>query len=1200
MNSENKYWKGIEELHEAPEFIENRDKEFTNEIPVDEFLSDSKLDETSHSRRDFLKFLGFSVAAATLAACEAPVIKSVPYVNKPEDVVPGIANWYASAYYDGNSFANVLVKTREARPIFIKGNKYHGITKASTNPRIVASVLSLYDSARLKNPTVGGKDSDWATVDAEISSRLQAISDKGGKIAIVSNTIISPTAQMAMLDFKNKYGKASGMIMEEPAVNPADVADNADPVAAVAMDTLVADTLGAEAPAVEEPAPVMSGNGNATIDHIQYDAVSFNGIRKANEACFGEAVIPDYDFSKAKTIVSIGADFLNGWLNSNEYAAQYASRRNPDLAKREGSWMSRHYQFEANMSTSGSAADIRKPVKPSQYGVIAAGILAELGGDAGGIDYSDYKEGLAKVAEDLKKSGKESLVVCGSNDKGIQIIVNAINEKLGVYGTTINLANPLNMFAGDDEKMDAFVSNPSSYDAVLFVDCNPVYNHNKGAQLAEALESVSTTISFAGYADETASRCEFVCPTHNYLEAWNDYNPKMNHYALAQPAIRPLFDTRHWAESMMVWAGVAKHEGKDSTAYYEKMKALWIQYGYPDAKDYYKSEEDYWNWMIHDGSGDTKLEVSAAPSMKSGALAEGLKSAKEKASSASGTEIAFYQKPSMGDGQLANNPWLQEMPDPITTVTWDNYATMSPEDMGSSYNLYLGQKDPATIAEIKVGDKTLKLPVVPQPGQAAGTIGIAVGYGRGEMLSGDDAKLKIGKGAYSTGDYGDYDRDENGDIKPIGGNAFSLMSLAAGTITSDVSAEVSATSETHPMAVTQSHHTVMGRNSIIKETSLDFYVNGWKETNYGSPKNRPGFNPQQTLPVHEDVGGGTDAEGKLIFDKDGNPVPDGRIDANDRKHVSAFDLWNEHPVEKVGHRWGMTIDLSSCFGCGSCIVACQAENNVPVVGKDEVRRVRIMHWLRLDRYYSSDQEDFVGDRKDEWSYKAMEVPESNPKVVFQPVMCQHCNHAPCETVCPVVATTHSNEGLNQMTYNRCIGTRYCANNCPYKVRRFNWFNYPSYKKFTAINPAQDDIGRMVLNPDVTVRTRGVMEKCSLCVQQIQNGKLQAKKEDRPVKDGDIETACQGACPANAIIFGDLNDMEEVYTEEMSGKTVEKEGSAVYRSARSDRSYQMLEEVGTKPNIFYKVKVRNIEDPYGAESMEYIPAKGWDEEHDGGH
>jgi len=404
------------------------------------------------------------------------------------------------------------------------------------------------------------------------------------------------------------------------------------------------------------------------------------------------------------------------------------------------------------------------------------------------------------------------------------------------------------------------------------------------------------------------------------------------------------------------------------------------------------------------------------------------------------------------------------------------------------------------------------------PGQALGTVGVALGYGRG--ANGE----KIGKAAFQTKEYGGYITDENGNPKPIGANAFLFTSFQNGTYAYEAAGSISASEGMYLIGATQIHSTAMARHSVVRETTLDIFKVQDKEA----------YNPAWTLKKLDDHGNHVEAP------------------------MSEFDLWDEHPVENIGHRWGMTIDLSSCFGCGSCLIACQSENNVPVVGKDEVRRGREMHWIRIDRYFSSDVEDTIGTRNDTFGYRAAEIASLNPKVVHMPMMCQHCNHAPCETVCPVAATTHSNEGLNQMTYNRCIGTRYCANNCPYKVRRFNWFNYPSYKKFTEINPAQDDLGRMVLNPDVTVRTRGVMEKCSMCVQRIQAGKLDAKAESRPVQDGDYSTACADACPANAITVGDWNDVT----------------SMVRSSSENKRSYQALEEVGVKPNVWYKVKVRN--------------------------
>ena len=472
------------------------------------------------------------------------------------------------------------------------------------------------------------------------------------------------------------------------------------------------------------------------------------------------------------------------------------------------------------------------------------------------------------------------------------------------------------------------------------------------------------------------------------------------------------------------------------------------------------------------------------------------------------------------------------MPDPISKVTWDNYITMNPVEMtAAGYATTFDQENGLSMATISANGVKYTLPVYPSPGQALGTVGVAVGYGRGG--NGE----KIGKAAYQTEEYGGHILNEKGHPKPIGENAFKMLSADSKEFTYANSGKIAKVDGEYIIAATQIHHTVMARHSIVRETTKSIYDSQDKET----------YNPTHTLQT---------------IDEHGHHV---------EKPVGEFDLWDEHPVENIGHRWAMSIDLNACFGCGACLIACQAENNVPVVGKDEVRRGREMHWLRLDRYYASDEEATVGTRKDKdtFSYSKAEIAAANPKVVHMPMMCQHCNHAPCETVCPVAATTHSNEGLNQMTYNRCIGTRYCANNCPYKVRRFNWFNYPSYKKFTEINPAQDDLGRMVLNPDVTVRTRGVMEKCSMCVQNIQAAKLTAKKEGRPVVDGDVSSVCGDSCPAGAITFGDWNDIN----------------SNIRKSSEDKRSYQALEEVGVKPNVWYKVKVRNEENDLLAKLQE---------------
>ena len=1063
MGMTRKYWKGLDELRETPEFLKSKEQEFPTESSVEEFLGDENLKETSTARRDFLKFLGFSVAAATVAACEAPVTKAIPYVNKPENVTPGMPTWYASTYYDGVSYASILVKTREGRPIYIKGNKDFGITNGGSNPQIIASVLGLYDSARLQEPTSKGENKSWSAIDGSVKSALK----NAKRVVLVSNTIISPSVTAAIAELS---------------------------------------------------ASLVGTDKASKFEHIQYDAVSYAGIRLANEATFGINSIPAYDFSKAKTIVSVGADFLSSWLLPTQFAPQYGLTRNP-----EGDWMSKHIHFESVLSLTGSNADYRGMIKPSEQGNVLAYILKGFGVSTGiSTDLSKEVKAIADVAiKSLKASKKESIVVCGSNNKAIQILTNKLNSVLGAYSTTLDLTNSINLFKSEDAKMNKLVkeviAGKTKDTAIIFYGVNPVYTLENGEEFGEALAKTGTTIALSSHADETASRCDFVCPDHHALESWNDFNPINGHLALAQPSIRPLFNTASALESMLVWAGKAARGGKDSKVAYDYISKLWETTGFPNQTKYLDFHT-YWNMAIHNSCIDIPSPAMVGTlSFNEGAMS-GLSSQMPKSAA---LEVVLYQKAGIGIGMQANNPWLQELPDPMTKVTWDNYITMNPVEMkAAGYATSYDQENGLNLATVKVGNKSVTLPVYPLPGQAEKTIGIALGYGRG--ANGE----KIGKAAFQTKEYGGNVTLENGNPAPIGKNVFSFVQQENGTLSYTAAGTITKEEGAYLIAATQIHHTVMARNSIVRETTLDTFNNEDKEA----------YNPTWML-------------SKL--DKDGNHV---------KAPMAEFDLWDAHPVENIGHRWGMTVDLSSCIGCGSCLIACQSENNVPVVGKDEVRRGREMHWLRIDRYFASDEEAAPGQRKDKetFSFSDAEIASLNPKVIHMPMMCHHCNHAPCETVCPVAATMHSNEGLNQMAYNRCIGTRYCANNCPYKVRRFNWFNYPSYKKFTEVNPAQDDLGRMVLNPDVTVRTRGVMEKCSFCVQRIQAGKLEAKKEGRPVADGDYVTACSDACPTNAIIVGDWNDTT----------------SKIRSSSENKRAYQALEEVGVKPNVWFKVKVRN--------------------------
>ncbi len=1112
MSMKKTYWKGLDEKHQSPEFIEKSNKEFKEDLPIGEFLADEGASEFKTGRRDFLKFLGFGVAAATLASCEAPVIKSIPYVNKPEDITPGVANWYSSTFYDGNDFSNILVKAREGRPIWVKGNSSFGLTKGGMTPRVAASVLNLYNGERLKGAYADGVEATWTDVDSSIKSKLKGIVAKGGNVRLLTNTIISPSTQLVINDFMSSLG---GGESSETAVL------DADGIAVMNEDGT---------PKMEASTSVSSN-----VSHVQYDAVSYSALRKANSESFSKNVIPDYDFSKAKVVVSIDADFLANWLLPTKFKVDFSVTRKP-----ENGWMSKHYHFDSVFSLTGANADVRTPIKPSEQGLVASAILKAVTGKDLGISIPENITAVAtKIAKDLKAAKGESLVVAGINNTGVQVIVNAINHALGNYGKTIDLDNPLQIKQADDALVENLVKEVEAgkVDALLMYGVNPVYTLPNGSKFGEALANVDLTVSFSEYSDETASLCHYNCPTHNFLESWNDLNPKSGVYSIQQPIIRPLYDTRQVQDSLLVWAGKTDRADRESKAYYNYIKAAWNKYGF-SKQTKYASFDEYWNWAVHNGSADATLVPTTAVVFND-TTSNAAKSVKELAAVTGDLEVVMYQKVEMGEGQYAANPWLQELPDAMTKVTWDNYITMAPSDCYTRFGLsggaksqwdgvHLGQEDKAYVATITVGDQKLKLPVVPTPGQKVGTVGIALGYGRG--ANGE----KIGRAAYQVrlDSSGKYLLDEEGNKTPIGGNSYRFTNFTNGELSYNaVGTFELSEGERYYMACTQTHHTVMGRDSIVKETTLDTFVNGNKED----------YNHSHSIHIHQK----------------GHDV---------HQNPNDFGLWQEHPVEHVGHRWGMSIDLTSCDGCGVCIIACHSENNVPVVGKDEVRRARDMHWLRMDRYFSTDEDENKraydeNPKENDFDYSLMEIPEDNPSVVFMPMMCQHCNHAPCETVCPVAATTHSSEGLNMMAYNRCIGTRYCANNCPYKVRRFNWFNYRDYKKFDNVNITHDETARLALNPDVVVRSRGVMEKCSFCVQRIQEGKLNAKKEGRVLVDGDVAPACADACHNGSITFGDWNDT----TSEVRGLS------------QNDRAYQALEEIGIKPNVWYQVKVNNVEE-----------------------
>jgi molybdopterin-containing oxidoreductase family iron-sulfur binding subunit len=736
--------------------------------------------------------------------------------------------------------------------------------------------------------------------------------------------------------------------------------------------------------------------------------------------------------------------------------------------------MSRHVQFETALSVTGSNADVRIGIKPSMQGAAIANLYNAVAKLAGATvvntsSVGDIQKDIDATAKALWENKGKSLVVCGINHVAIQNLVNGINSLLNNYGTTIDLDNPCMLRQGDDAALTALQEEMNKGEvAALFVyNSNPVYSLPTGNQFAEALKKIPLSVSFADRADETASLCKYICPDHHNLESWNDAEPRKGTYSLCQPTIAPLFSTRQVQESFLTWSG-------NTGNYRDYLIQHWASSILNGAN---------WNKTLQDG-----VLESALLTPKNYTTSTNLNAAADAISkiTGSGIELVVYEKAGLGNGQQANNPWLQELPDPVSKVTWDNYLAVSPKDAREK------SWTQGNVVQVKVNGTLVKAPVFIQPGQTPGTVSLAVGYGRTK-----------------TGKVADH----------VGVNAFALTAIKDGNISYYGSGvEISKTTdEDYPLATTQSHHTMMGR-AIVKETTLEEFI---KKPNAG--------NEEELLSVH--IGG-----------------------VETKKTAREVNLWNDH--EDGNHHWGMSIDLNSCIGCGSCVIACQSENNVPVVGKAEVMRSREMHWIRIDRYFSSDFDPKEGEKGD---IKKMENPADMPKVVFQPVMCQHCAHAPCETVCPVVATSHSSEGMNQMIYNRCVGTRYCANNCPYKVRRFNWFRYADNTKFDF--NMNNDLGKMVLNPDVVVRSRGVMEKCSLCVQRIQEVKLNAKRDGRTVKDGEVKTACSQSCPTNAITFGDY-------------KVKDSQLSSMWKP--EERSYHLLEELDVQPNVFYQTKVRNTD------------------------
>jgi molybdopterin-containing oxidoreductase family iron-sulfur binding subunit len=985
-----KYWKDIESKKRIGK-ISSVEKT-TDENGLFELLSDNGNDLHS-SRRDFLKLCGFSFAVTALSSCQSKISKAVPYVIAPNEITPGEALYYASSYINGNDYCSIIVKTRDGRPIKIEGNAESGITKGGTSARVQASVLDLYDGNRFHGPMKAGISATWESIDSEIADKLQKIAEEKGTIVLLTPTIFSPSTEAVISGFLKKF------------------------------------------------------NGS---EWVQYDAISYSALLEANKISFGKQVIPDYRFDKADLVVSFGADFLGTWLSPIEYTKQFSSRRDPE---RE---MNRLVQIESNLSLTGSNADKRVQIKPTQEYPILLNIYNEIikSVEKRNIDVPVSPVDITEISRSLLSLPGKSLVISGSNNKQIHLLVNEINRLLGNIGQTVLLNSYLRTHEALDSNMETLIGRmeKGSVKALLMYNVNPVYSCYKRDLFSEALKKVDLTISLSGSPDETSSNVQYICPDNHYLESWNDAEAKKEHFSLMQPAIGQLFDTRQMADTLLKWSG-------SSLTFHDFIKSYWVENLMSRQVDFSDPVTFFDNVLqkgVFEPSPATAGIAGKQPKYETQPFSPD--SVITASNLAKGSiEIVMYETISIGEGRQSNNPWLQELPDPVTKICWDNYASVSP---AQAREQNLNDSD-----VIKLG--AVELPVHIQPGQAYGTIGIALGYGR----------TKSGK----VGD-------------KVGKDVWPFLSMENGNIVCHTRLDqIIKTGKTYPFAQTQTHHSMEGR-AFVREAGLDEFRK--------------------------------------------NPASGNELHAYNLEHNKSLYKERQYPH----HHWGMAIDLSKCTGCGNCVIACQAENNVPVVGKEEVNRVHEMHWLRIDRYYTGEEE--------------------SPEVVFQPVLCQHCQNAPCENVCPVAATNHSSEGLNQMIYNRCFGTRYCNNNCPYKVRRFNWFNYSSAGTLSGNLRDKEgmtgDLRRMVLNPDVTVRAQGVIEKCSFCVQRIQAAKLKAKYENRALHENEIQTACSQSCPANAIVFGDLNDRE----------------SELSRLIGSGRRYNLLEELFTMPSVNYLTKIKN--------------------------
>lgn len=1037
-----RHWVGTEELNPSywqdGKAREKRAQEFYDK-PIETIAEIEKSEGFQIARRDFLTLMGASMAMSTVACVRRPVHKIIPYVVKPEEITPGVANFYAST--DPESGMGVVVRVREGRPIKLEGNDLHPLSGGGLSARAQAQILSLYDPERLTAPVTrsrGGstKKVAWNELDAVAIEALKKAAASGGKVVVLTGEIKSGTTRKLVGEFLSQFKSGS---------------------------------------------------------HVEFDPLYMEEIVEGQELSYGTAILPNYRFDKADYVLSLDADFLGNWPGSVAASSQWVGKRKLNGNEKT---LSRLVTFESMMSITGANSDERYPVRPGDGLKVALALAqvlsthgASIGADAQALvagyrpdvvakdlGMKDGGEAIKKIGIELLKNKGKSLVLAGGlsskteNAVALQIAVNILNSALGNDGSTVE-GNGSVLPSRDlgFARLQSTIQDmkDGKVAALVIWGANPGFALAAAAGFTDACKKVPVVLAISDRDDETCQLADLVAADHHWLENWGDSQVRNGFYSLQQPVLAPIHDTRSGQDTLLAWTkGLGGKVSAES--WHEYLKASWREIGQKEFGVGAAGFDKFWEGCLRDGVADAakgKAQGASSRSFKTVSLG---RIPKFQAASPSDVFMALYSKMSIGDGRHANNAWLQEMPDPVTTITWDNYLNIGP---AVAEKLGVKQDD---VVEVIADGVPVELPVNIQPGLHPQTVAAAIGYGRRNA-----GKVGNGKGI---------------DLYPMVRVVGTHLVFAGQTV------RLRRTGRFFKLAQTQWHNRSENR-PIINDITLAEYI-----------KN-PG------------AGNHTDPHLRL------KEVP---------------SIWPVHDYSK-GYQWGMSIDLNSCTGCGACIIACQAENNIPVVGRDNVRVSREMHWIRIDRYYAGSPEQ--------------------PSVVFQPMICQHCENAPCETVCPVLATVHSEEGINQQIYNRCVGTRYCANNCPYKARRFNFFDH--WKSY-------EGTLNMAWNPEVTVRSRGIMEKCTFCTQRIRDARDKAVLEGRHIKDGELKTACQQTCPTDAIAFGNIND----------------EYSQVAKLRRQPRDFRVLEVLNTKPRVSYLSKVRNVEGGgHGPQGEGHAEAKG---------